>query len=372
MIKKIFLVFFLLIVGLNFIYASVTDNVAEELNLKSVLDSLDKYSNIDIYATAQDLIDGNGIDYGVIGKLLTNTLFKEISMVIKHVISILIVIVLIAIANSFQLENNSSTIKLVELIGFVVIVTMLLKDYTLILQTFTKSVDKITAIVEIISPFMLAILIATGKIATSGIISSIVLFVTSLIGIIVNYVVISLLTLSIVFKIITNLSETIKLEKLGNLCKTTSIWIISIIFAVFLAVLELETSITTSVDGITVKVAQTAVSNVIPVVGKFVSDSMEVVMNSTQLVGKSVGVIGIVIMVVTVAIPLIKLTIYTTVYSLLEAFSEALLVSSKTSNIIGAFKEQYKVILGILFGIMTTFIIAIGIVISILGKVSGN
>lgn len=362
----------MLIVGINFIYASVTDSVAEEIDLESVLDSLNEYSSIDIYSTTQDLIDGNGIDYGVIGNFLKNVLLKEVRLVIKHIINILIVIVLIAVANSFQLESNSDVIKLVSLVGFVVIMVMLLKDYTLILQSFKDSVNKITEIVEIISPFMLAILIATGKIATSGIISPIILFVTSLIGIIVNYVVISLLTMSIVFKIITNISQTIKLEKLGKLCSLTSMWIVSVIFALFLAILELETSVTTSVDNVTIKVAQTAVSNVIPVVGKFVSDSMEVVMGATQLVGKSVGVIGIVIIVITVLIPLIKIVIYTIIYSLLEAFSEALLVDNKISNIIGAFKDQYKIILGILFGIMTTFIIAIGIVISILGKVSGN
>lgn len=371
--KNIVIIFFLVLVMKSIVYADVMDNVSDELNLNSLLDSLEEYAPaLDIYSMEEGLKSGEGIDYGKIGNLVIDTLFKEIRTNIKTLIQVLVVIVLMAIIKSIELDSDSTISKFVNLVGFVVIVSMLLKNYIVVLESFKTAIKNTTTIVEIISPFMLAILIATGKIATSGITNTILLFVTSIIGTTINYVVIPLLTLSIVFKIITNMTDVVKLDKLGKLCNSTSILILSIIFAIFLGILELETSVTTSVDDVTVKVAQTAISNVIPVVGKFVSDSIEVVLGATEVIGKSLGVIGVIVIVMAVISPLFKLLSYSIMYSVIEAFSEALLADSKITNVISMFKEQYKVILGILFGVMTTFIIAIGIVISILGKVSGT
>lgn len=371
--KIIVIIFFLVLIMKSIVYADVMDNVSDELNLNSLLDSLEEYAPaLDIYSMEEGLKSGEGIDYGKIGNLVIDTLFKEIRTNIKTLIQVLVVIVLMAIIKSIELDSDSTISKFVNLVGFVVIVSMLLKNYIVVLESFKTAIKNTTTIVEIISPFMLAILIATGKIATSGITNTILLFVTSIIGTTINYVVIPLLTLSIVFKIITNMTDVVKLDKLGKLCNSTSILILSIIFAVFLGILELETSVTTSVDDVTVKVAQTAISNVIPVVGKFVSDSIEVVLGATEVIGKSLGVIGVIVIVMAVISPLFKLLSYSIMYSVIEAFSEALLADSKITNVISMFKEQYKVILGILFGVMTTFIIAIGIVISILGKVSGT
>lgn len=374
MYKKIIVIIFLLVLVMqNIVYADVMDNVSDELNLNSLLDSLEEYAPaLDIYSMEEGLKSGEGIDYGKIGNLVIDTLFKEIRTNIKTLIQVLVIIVLMAIIKSIELDSDSTISKFVNLVGFVVIVSMLLKNYIVVLESFKTAIKNTTTIVEIISPFMLAILIATGKIATSGITNTILLFVTSIIGTTINYVVIPLLTLSIVFKIITNMTDVVKLDKLGKLCNSTSILILSIIFAIFLGILELETSVTTSVDDVTVKVAQTAISNVIPVVGKFVSDSIEVVLGATEVIGKSLGVIGVIVIVMTVISPLFKLLSYSIIYSVIEAFSEALLADSKITNVISMFKEQYKVILGILFGVMNTFIIAIGIVISILGKVSGT
>lgn len=373
MIKKIFGIFFLIVIFSSVIYADMVDSVSNELDLNSVLNTLEKYSNeLDIYSIEEDLKEGRGIDYGKIGSILQDTFFYEIKENIKTFIQILIVIALMAVIKSLELDLNSSVSKVTSLVGFVVIITMLLKSYINILEIFKTSVTNITSIVEIVAPFMLAILIATGKIATSGVISTIVLFITSIIGVVVNYIVLPLLTLSVVFKIITNITDTVKLEKIGKLCNSTSIWVVSIIFALFLGVLELETSVTTSVDDVTVKVTQTAISNVIPVVGKFVSDSVEVVMGATEVIGKSIGVIGVVIIVISVISPISKLLICTIIYSLIEAFSEAIGADNKITNVISLFKEQYKTILGILFGVIITFIIGIGIIISILGKVSGT
>lgn len=363
----------MLFFSLNYAYAIDIEDVAEQLDVYSLIETLKEYTQgeIDIESMTGSLIEGKGINYGVIGNFVINKIFYEIRVGIKAGVSILIIVILMAIIKGLELEKDNSVAYVASLVGFLVIVTIALKSYFVIVTMFTDTIKLLTGIVEVVAPFMLAILIATGEIATSGIIGSVLLFVTSLVGVIVTYVIIPLISVSLVFKIISNMSEVIKLDKFAGLFSSTAMWIVSVVFALFLGIMELEGSITTSIDEVTIKTTQTAVSNLIPVVGKFVSDSLEVVMGASEIIGKAVGIIGIVVMIVIALIPIIKIIVHSVLYFIVAAISELLNTDSKITGLCLAMYKQYKTMLGIMLGVMVTFVIGIGIVINLMGKVVG-
>ena len=354
------------------IYAIDVNSVADELDMNSLIDTLKGYTNdeIDIDNMVQDLIDGNGIDYGIIGNFVIEKLFYEIKIALKVAVSVLIVIILMAIVKAVELEKDSTVAKVTSLLGFLVIVSMLLNSYFINIQVFTDTVGLLTSVMEIVSPFMLAILIATGEIVTSGTIGPILLFITSLIGVAITYIILPLLTASLVFKIISNMSDGIKVDKLSKMFSSTAMWTIGIIFTLFLGIMELEGSVTTSIDEVTVKTTQAAVSNLVPVVGKFVSDSLEVVMGASEIIGKTVGIIGIVVIIVGSLIPIIKIILCSFICFVLSAVSELLNTDSKITNLCESMSKQYKTLLGIMVGVIVTFIIGIGVVINLMGKVA--
>lgn len=354
------------------IYAVDVNGVADELDMNSLLDTLKEYTNdeIDIDNMAQDLIAGKGIDYGVIGNFVLEKLFYEIRLALKTAISVLVVIILMAIVKGIELEKDSTVEKVTSLVGFLVIVSMMLNSYFTIVKVFTDTVELLTGVMEIVSPFMLAILIATGEIVTSGIIGPVLLFITSLIGVVITYIILPLLTASLVFKIISNMSDGIKVDKLSKIFSSTAMWTIGIIFTIFLCIMELEGSVTTSIDEVTVKTTQAAVSNLVPVVGKFVSDSLEVVMGASEIIGKAVGIIGIVVIVIGSLIPIIKIILCSFMCFILSAVSELLNIDSKITDLCESMSKQYKTLLGIMVGVIVTFVIGIGVVINLMGKVA--
>ena len=377
MVKKIvifFLIFCIYTLAITNVYAmDELNQVAEELDINSLVDTLQSYVDdyIDVDNVAQDLISGDGIDYGVIGNFVLNKLFYEIRLGLKSSISVLIVIILMAIVKGIELEKDNTVSKVTSLVGFLVIVTIMLKSYFTIIKLFTDTVMLLTQVMEVVAPFMLAVLIATGEITTSGIIGPVLLFVTSLVGVIVTYIILPLLSASLVFKIISNMSDGIKVDKLSKMFSSTSMWVLGVAFALFLGIMELESSVTTSIDEVTVKTTQAAVSNLIPVVGKFVSDSLEVVMGASEIIGKAVGVIGIIAMIIIALVPIIKIIICSVLYFILSAISELLNTDSKITDLCEAMSKQYKTMLGIMLGVMVTFVIGIGIVINLIGKVVG-
>lgn len=374
MYKKIIAILIVILVIPYSVFATeeVTADVAQEMDLDDLIGTLEEYAgdSIDINEMTDDLINGETIDYGVIGNFVLNKLFYEIKVGIKFGITILIVIVIMAIIKGIELEKDNSLANVADLVGFIIIVGIILKSYAVITKMFIETISLLTQIVEVVSPFMLAIMIASGEITTSGVIGPVILFVTSLVGVVVTYVIIPLLSISLIFKIVGNMSNGLKLDGFSKLFSSASMWVVSVIFALFLGVLELQSAVTTSVDSVTVKTTQAAVSNLIPVVGKFVSDSLEVVMGASEVIGKSVGVVGIVVLVIVSIVPIIKLVIYSLIYFIVSCFAEMLSADSKIVKLVGDMSKQYKTMIGIMTGVSVTFIIAIAIVINLMGKVA--
>lgn len=371
-IKIVFALFLLLVIIFPTVYCSqIEENINEELNTEEIVYKMKELvgENIDIGEIKEDLIEGKGINYGVVGDYIYNILFSEIKEGIKSCIQIFIILLLIAIILSLKLDDTSSVITVATLTGFILIVGIIIKNYATILKLFLNTVDSLTSVINIIAPFTLAMLIATSEVLTSSIISPVILFVTGLIGTIISYIVLPVITLSLLFNIVSNISDRVKLERFSKLLNNTAMWVLAVIFAVFLGILELESSISTSVDKVTLKATETAVSNVIPVVGKFVSDSLEIVMGSTEIIGKTIGTLGIICIVIVALVPVTKLVIYILLYSITCSLSEMLNMDSKITKLIEGMKDIYKTMAGIMIGVAVTFIISLAIIINLIGKV---
>ena len=133
----------------------------------------------------------------------------------------------------------------------------------------------------------------------------------------------------------------------------------------------MESTVTKSIDNIYFKTTQNIVSNAVPVVGKFLSDSLDTVLGATELIGKVGGAVALVSVVLIVSVPIIKLIIIVILYKLLTAFSEPINSDKTIRSFIEGFTKVYKDMLGVLIGIMVLFVMSTGIIMGIISRISG-
>ena len=372
-IKKIWICILLIcifFVSNTMVFANndVVTEIKEAYDLNGVIDLLENYTeSIEIRDVANNLLKGEKTNATSILDMFSSLLFKEIRIGITTFIRLLIVIVLIAIVKCLELGKGSLD-KIVNLMTFLVTSTMILKNYIDVVEMFKNTISSLTKITEIVSPTVLALLIATGEVVTSGIIGPLIMFLTAMCGVMVSSIILPLINIMLVFKIISGISESINLERMGSFLNKFAMWTTSIVFALILGVLGLETSVSTSVDSVTVKTTQAAVSNLIPVVGKFVSDSAEIVMGASEIIGKTVGVLGIIAIIIALSVPALKMFALGIIYGALEGISEALIKENKTTKLIGAFSKQYNTLAGIMVGVGSVFIITLALAVSLFGK----
>lgn len=379
--KYIKILFCMSILCFMFGNAFATDKVLEEtanaLDLSNMLDGLNEYtedsklgSELDLSDISKNLISGENNDYSKIVEKIIDIFVGETINVCKNAIAILIIIVIMGIFSSLELDKNSSVSSVVYLVSFVIIVTILANMYIDIIKDYTKTITVLSSIMQTVTPFVMIVMIASGGIVSSNLIQPIILFIASLVGFLVNYVVIPFVTISIVMKIVSMMSKNIRLSKLGDLFSKSSLWITAVVFTMFLSVISVKGSITTSVDSAVVKTTQTAVSNFIPVVGKFVSDSLESIMGATEVIGKAAGIIGIIVMIVVSLVPIIQMLVIFVSHKVLAALTETIIDNKNIIGIIDSFAETYKVLLGVLIGILALFIMSSGVLIQLIGSIT--
>lgn len=353
--------------------SNVTEEIKENFGLSAYLDSIGEcvqeanISEFNISDFSNDLISGRGIGYNKIFQNIISLLGKEIFISLKSAILILIIILLMAILNG--INENSQILNIVYLVCFIAIASITIGNFTQIISMFKNTSDILSKIVQIVSPFLIAILIGTGAITSTGLIQPLILFMASLIGFIITYIIIPCISVSVALNVISSMSDNFKFNELSKMFSKYAIWIIGIVLTLFLGILSLETTLSASVDSLTVNVTQAAFSNFIPVVGKFFSDSLETVIGTSKIIGKTGGVVGIVSMIVISSVPIIKIASVCIVYYLLAAISEIVCKEEKIKKYIKGFGDVYKTLLGILIGINILFIISIGIIINLCGKI---
>lgn len=354
----------------------VLNKAGDSLKLGEMIDKLEGYisdsgmGDVSLDIIARDSIKGEGIKLSGIVEKIADVFAKEIILAIKSGIAIIIILIISAIFKSLELESGSSIGNIVNLVTFMVVVSIAGNIYLEIIKLFSATILAMCSAVQITTPFIIAILIATGGTVTASIIQPLILFAASLIGTFINYFVLPFITVGLSMKIISGLSESIKLEKIGALFTKTAMWTVAVAFAVFLAIISIEGQVATSVDSVVVKGAQVAVSNIIPVVGKFVSDSLEVVMGSAEVIGKVAGTIGIITLIVIALVPVIKLLLVMICQKIAVASAESLGADSKLVKLVDSFAETYKTMLGILIGVLSIFIISTAIIIKLMGVTS--
>ena len=375
---KILFTFCILLMSFSNIYGTskIMEETSDTLKLDSMIDSLNEYtedsklgSELDLGEISKNLMTGKNNDYSKIVQKVIDIFAGETIRVTKNAIAILIIIVVMGIFSSLEIDKNSSVGKIVYLVSFLLIITILANMYAQVIKDYAKTITTLSGIMQTVTPFVMIVMVASGGIVSSNLIQPIILFIASLVGFLVNYVVIPFVTISIVMKIVSMMSSNIRLNKLGELFSKSSLWITAVIFTMFLSVISVKGSITTSVDSAVVKTTQTAVSNFIPVVGKFVSDSLESIMGATEVIGKAAGIIGIIVMIVVSLVPVIQMLVIFVSHKVLAALSETIVDNKNIIGIIDSFADTYKVLLGILIGILALFIMSSGVIIKLMGSI---
>lgn len=213
-------------------------------------------------------------------------------------------------------------------------------------------------------PILLTLMMTTGNIVSASAVQPILLFLITFIGNMITTFLLPLILIGTALSIISKVSDKVQIDKLEKYFKSSVVWMLGIVLTIFVGVLSLEGSLTSSVDGVTAKTAKAAVSNFIPVVGKILGDAVDTVIGCSNILKNAVGIVGVIVVIGICIIPIIKLSILTITYYITSALCQPI-ADDKIVSLLSGMGDTFKVLLAMLISVSVMLMIGITLVIKI-------
>ena len=340
-----------------------------EFKIKDFLKETKKYTsnfleNIDISEIFKDATKGKIDNKKIFGKIL-NLLGKEVKGTLKTLISILIIVLIHSLLKSITdgLEHKEVS-KIIYYVEYILIVTIIMSSFSEILDSVKNSITDLIGFSQSLIPLLITLMLYTGSITTSSVLEPILLFLIQFIANLIQNLILPVVSIIVVLIVISKISGRIQITKLAKFMNTSIVWFLGIVLTLFVGVMSLEGTLTASVDGITAKTTKAAVSNLIPVVGKILGDSVDTVLGCGVVLKNAVGVVGVIVIIGICLLPIIKLATFSIMYSILSCVIEPL-ADEKIVKLIEEMSGIFKLLLAILCSVSVLLIIGVTLVIKI-------
>ena len=376
--KEIFfilVIIILLIIPINISYANEETTIKEQQEEFKIQDFLKKskqytgefLEEIDLNQTLNDALKGE-IDNSTLLKKILNMLGSEVRENLNSFASILAIILIHSILKAISegLENESIS-KLIYYVQYILIVTIILSNFIDIVELVKNTTNNLIGFMNLLVPLLITFMLYTGSIATSSLIQPILLFMINFIGNIIQNLIVPLILIFASLVIISKISDKVQIEKMSKFLKSGIVWFLGIILTIFVGIVSLEGTLSSSIDGITAKTTKTIVSSAIPVVGKILGDAVDTVLGCGIVLKNAIGLIGTIIIIGICIMPIIKLSILTIAYKLLATLSQPV-ADGKIIGLLEQMGDIFKLLLGILCAISFMLIIGTTLVL----KMSNN
>ncbi len=255
------------------ITAEIINDTQENFGINEFLKETDKYTGEFFEETnAADMLNSaisGKVDNNTIIKKILNIFGKEILKTIKTLVGIFAIVLIHSILKNLADGLETSNIsKIVYYVQYILIVTLVMGNFSDIISNITSTINNLVGFMNTLTPLLTTLMVYTGSIATSGLLEPIILFMIGFIGNTIVSLVIPTISIITAVVIISKISDKVQIGKLAKFMKSSIVWFLGVILTIFVGVVSLEGTLTSSVDGITAKTAKAAVSSLIPVVGK--------------------------------------------------------------------------------------------------------
>lgn len=226
---------------------------------------------------------------------------------------------------SLQNAFESGTVsKAAYAIVFMVLIILALNSFHVAIQYTKDTIETMIHFTLALIPILLALMATSGGIISAALFHPLIVFLMNTSGIFINAVVLPLLFLSAILSIVSTLSDQHKVTQLAQLLRNWSIGLLGIFMTVFLGVISVQGATAAVSDGVAIRTAKFLTGNFIPVIGRMFTDAADTVINASVLLKNTVGIVGVVLLLVIAAFPALKILIIAFIYKFAAALLQPL------------------------------------------------
>ena len=258
-----------------------------------------------------------------LGQTLLGVLGREILSSTPLIGKLLVLAVLAAVLGQLQVAFGGSVGKTAQVMTYLVLLSLALTSFREALRVATNAIDQMVGLMQTLFPVMLTLLISMGNLTSAALFKPLIMGSLTVLATIIKTIILPLFFLAAVLKLFNHISEQFKLSKLAGLFEFAGKVSLGVIMTVFIGVMTVQGVTGGVADSVVFRTAKYS-ADLVPVVGKFFKDAVELVITSGLLLKNAVGIVALLAIVVICLGPLVKILAMLLVYRVSAALIEPL------------------------------------------------
>ena len=175
------------------------------------------------------------------------------------------------------------------------------------LYSVKTSMEQMNSFMMSYIPIFSSVATAGGSAAAGAGYYGVMLIICESAGILADTILVPFLSAVLAVTLVSAINPSLDLGSLAESVKKLVIWVLGIVMTLFTGLLSIQSFAGAAADNLSARAVKFAASSFIPVIGGSVSEAYSAVKGSIGVIRTSVGVIGVIIMSVIVAKPLLTL-----------------------------------------------------------------
>lgn len=334
--------------------------------MSNVKNKYEILKDVDIATYVKNYIkNGSGdVSFSKLVKAILSYSVRDIISSIKLISMLIIICIICALLTNFQKAFSSESVTNIAYFAcYSVIIMIISKSFYTGVTLARGSIEDINNMMNVLIPALLVLLAGSGSVIQSASLDPVILLSISISTTIFKNILIPIIIMTFVLQFINNLSKDYKIDQLAKLLNQIVMWIQGIVMTVFIGIITIRGINSKAMDEITSKTAKFAVDNFVPIVGKCLSDAVCTVAGYSVLLKNAVGTIGLIILVIMMAFPVIKILILAFMHKLTAALIEPI-SDERIVKCIANAGDTLILIASCLIGVSVMFFIMISIIIA--------
>ena len=263
--------------------------------LQNYLDTLSQFGGISVKDKLESVITGDfALDCESLGSAVIGLVWEEAALFLPAFAVVLAVSLLCGILNSAKNGFLHSTMSdIIGFVGYISVGAVVLSCLISSLSSGFETIDSMRKQMELVYPILLTLMAASGRSVSAAVYRPAVAFMSGGITELFASVVLPVSVVVIVLAFVSNLSDGVKTEKLGDFFKSAVKWIVGLSLGLFSLFLSVQGIASAQYDGLSLRAVKYVVSGSVPMVGGFLSGGVDLVIAGSALIKNALGAFGI-------------------------------------------------------------------------------
>lgn len=316
------------------------EKVLESLDLDLLDDLFKKQTKTDesVFNVILQLICGNaGDSFEELLLYIKNSILNEVFGYAPIFCSVLAIVITLAIVEGLKGGRlKDSTVTVFAFIGNLGIIGVIAGYFFQGYASTKSTMQTLTKEMETTFPIILTLMTASGANAGVSVFKPTIGFLLSGVNLVFSKILLPISILIFVFSGINSFSTTIKTDKAVDLFKSAYKWIVGLSSVVFCFVISTQGVASSIYDNLSLKALKYAVGSSLPLINSLLSGGFDTVIASCVLVKNALGTFTLILLLYTVAMPVLKLVILSLTFRLLSALSQSITSDGTVKFLSGA------------------------------------